>query len=138
MRLHQGSTSESNLVQGIAEHIVSSFLEEKRGKNIPQSFKWCINRSSEETPSLIKQGTITIVQFIFRNPSFPPESICKLQCNKHDAFTLIAVRDLAIVFMSCLEHNQVFSVTGYDKFSKGLITMAQKWSCHHLIQDALV
>jgi len=29
MRLHQGGTSESNLVQGIAEHIVSSFLEKK-------------------------------------------------------------------------------------------------------------
>lgn len=39
MRLHQGGTSESNLVQGIAEHIVSSFLEEKGEKNIPQSLK---------------------------------------------------------------------------------------------------
>lgn len=38
MQLHQRGTSESNLVLGIAEHIVSSFLEEKGGK-IPQSLK---------------------------------------------------------------------------------------------------
>lgn len=75
---------------------------------------------------LSNNATITLVQSIFRNLSFPPESIRKLQCNKHYAFTVIAVRDLMIGFMSCLEHNQVFSVSGYDEFSKGLITMTQK------------